>query len=56
MKYAGTLIAIKDMEKGKGFSLDELGPFVAQGLSPEQIAFRMNIPLESVVSSLNSSK
>ena len=49
MRYTGPLIAIKDTEKSNGFYHDALGPFVAQGLSPEQIAIRMNIPLESVV-------
>ena len=45
MKYTGTLIAVKDMEKSKQFYHDVLGT-----------ADRMGIPLDFVVSSLNGSK
>lgn len=62
MKYTGTLIATQAIEKSKHFYHDVLGldaviaRFVAQGLSPEETAVRMDIPLDFVVSSLNGSK
>ena len=48
MKYPGTLIAVKDMEKSKQFYHDVLGM--------EKTANRMGIPLDFVVSSLNVAK